>query len=557
MRDSRNKWTFFEHPSKPIIKADEINYWRRQLKSILKVGLEFEFNLPNKNGTCKGDSNSCPCEHLETNHCWEECVNKPICESTRDFEKCKNKVDTCMPEDCAKCADYKFVCKGIYCPAFISRCFTCEDFHVNCDACPRRYDPENNPDTIRNKLSSDLNPNHCYGLINASGVHSITTDGSLLGKKGAEVITIGRRIDYWEFYKMSKGIIDSAVSKGAYINERCSIHMHVLTAYYSKLFKSDDYGVPNQINELERPLPEIVLANFHQLVRRFQNALTWMTMGLNEPERMTRWEKFRVSVLDISAVTHNMQHVKDLVSQHSGGNKYGFVNYNFCNFDNNGDVSRFHIEMRQTDHIQSPSIVAALACLHYALVIKAVEISRYGILEVGDKEWLEHAKKVKETILNNKKNYGDGDRFGHTEKAHKHFDYLRNESFELVRQLKHILIQIGPAYQVLEQLADRPVALRRIDGHSWERIESDFAVPVTDEGRLEHLVSEFIDLRLIDSCSTMEEWMTAVSDALKTDAGYELPDTDEIEKRVENYVLSQRDDGKVIWSESLGAIVSL
>ena len=57
-------------------------------------------------------------------------------------------------------------------------------------------------------------------------------DGSLLGKKGAEVITVGRRVDYWEFYKMAKTIIDTAVTKGAYVNERCSTHMHVLAGYY-------------------------------------------------------------------------------------------------------------------------------------------------------------------------------------------------------------------------------------------------------------------------------------------------------------------------------------
>ncbi len=82
------------------------------------------------------------------------------------------------------------------------------------------------------------------------------------------------------------------------------------------------------------------------------------------------------SVLEISAIMHNMRYVRDEVSNHSGGNKYGFVNYKFCNFDDDGKVSRFHIEMRQTDGILSPTIIAALACLHYALVIKAVEISK-------------------------------------------------------------------------------------------------------------------------------------------------------------------------------------
>jgi hypothetical protein len=558
MRNSREKWTFFQHPSKPIISANEVNYWKRQLKSILKVGLEFEFNLPNKNGNCKGDSQSCPCATMNESDCWTGCDNKTTCLETKDMSRCGNQKKACKPESCNECEDYKPVCNGIFCPGFVPKCYTCEKFATNCKACPDRFDPDKNPESIRSRIINELSPNNCYGLINKSGVHSITTDGSLLGKKGAEVITIGRRIDFWEFYKMSKEIIDTAASKGAYVNERCSIHMHVLAAYYSKLFQNGDgIGVPNQISELEKPLPEIILANFHQLVRRFQNALTWMTMGLDDPNKMTRWEKFRVSVLEISAIMNSMMHVREEVSRNAGGNKYGFVNYKFCNFDDDGNISRFHIEMRQTDGILSPTIVAALACLHYAMVIKAVEISKYGVVEVGDSDWMEYATRAKQAILNNMKGYQDGDRFGDTRNISKFYDYYIGESLELVRQLKHILIQIGPAYQVLEQLAERPVALRRCDGHNWERIEKDFAVPISEEGKLEHTLSEFIDLRLIDSCKTVEEWIKVVSEALRAESGIELGNQEEVEKRVNDYVIEKRNDGKIIWSESLGSIVSL
>jgi len=541
-----------------VLSAADVNYWKRQLKSVLKVGLEFEFNLPDKNGNCKGDSNSCPCVKMNENTCWKECAKKEECKNEKDYNKCESRDDSCTPEKCESCANYAYKCNGIFCPGFVSACYLCKDFTTNCALCPDRFDPDKNPDTIRARIVNELGPNNCYGLINKSGVHSITTDGSLLGKKGAEVITIGRRVDFWEFYKMSRQIIESAVSKGAYVNERCSIHMHVLAAYYSKLFQNgENIGVPNQINELEKPMPEIILANFHQLVRRFQNALTWMTIGLGEPNRMTRWEKFRVSILNISAIMNNMPSVTEEVSRNSGGNKYGFVNYKFCKFDECGNVSRFHIEMRQTDGILSPTIVAALACLHYAMVIKAVEISKYGVVEVGDSEWMEYATKVKSSILNNMKGYQDGDRFGDTRNAHKYTDYLIADSLELVRQLKHILIEIGPAYQVLEQLAEKPVALRRCEGQSWERIEHDFAIPMNEENKFEHTLSEFIDLRLIDSCKDVEEWIKGVSEALKAESGLELGPKDEVEDKVIKYVEEKRNDGRIIWSESLGTIVSL
>ena len=244
-----------------------------------------------------------------------------------------------------------------------------------------------------------------------------------------EVVTVGRRIDYLEFFKMCKKIIDESVKRGAYVNQSCSIHMHVLAANYSKLFdQQEKLGIPKKVSELEREMPEIILANFHQLCRRYQNAITWLTMGLDDPERMTRWEKFRVSVLEISPVVASMSEVKEKVRVHAGGNKYGWVNYNFVDFGNSGDVSRLHIELRTMDGILSPSIVASVACLYYALMIKAVEISKYGLLEVGDKAWMDQAKQAKKAILNNMKDYKEGDRWGSTKNIMKYRDVYIRES---------------------------------------------------------------------------------------------------------------------------------
>ena len=80
-RDNRDKWTFYRHPSKPVIEAADARYWKSMLHKILKIGLEFEFNLPSKNGTCKGDNNACPCKHMADNECWKECVRTKECEA--------------------------------------------------------------------------------------------------------------------------------------------------------------------------------------------------------------------------------------------------------------------------------------------------------------------------------------------------------------------------------------------------------------------------------------------------------------------------------------------
>jgi hypothetical protein len=533
-RDNRDKWTFYVHPTKKTIDANEARYWKTMLHRILKVGLEFEFNLPDKNGTCKGENNACPCRHMDNKDCWKQCTREKDCEEAK-----------------------KGNCFGLFCTGFLSHCVICDEFEIDCSSCEHRYDPNRNPDSIRERMNHELRPSMSYGQITKTGVHSITTDGSLLGKKGTEIITVGRRPDYWEFFRMAKRIIDKATENNAYVNERCSIHAHLLASYYGKLpgGKDGGPGVPNQINEMEKDMPEIIMANFHQLCRRYQNAMTWMTMGLDEPERMTRWEKFRVSVLGISAIMHSMQRVVQEVSSHAGGNKYGWVNYNYCQFRENGALNRVHVEMRVMDGLMSPSAVAAMSCLYYSLMIKAVEISRYGVVEVGDKDWLAKAEQVKACLLNNMKGYQDGDRFGDTRKLAQHYETLIGESFDLISQVKHILMRLGPAYEVLEKLAERPCSLRRCDGEDWKRIEQDLQVEATVDDIFISKLSEIIDLRLVDQCKSPEEWVNEAGVLMRGDRELSI-DVDDatVEDRISEYIQRKQGDGELVFLERVGSM---
>lgn len=560
MKNNQRNWTFFHLPSKEPLTSQEVQYWKNSLKKILKVGMEFEFNLPNKeNGTCKGNSDTCPCTNLLLeNECWQKCINTEECFSkAKSIELCQNVTGTCEGEQCATCDHFKVKCSGIFCPNFISYCFICKDYKRDCDHCQYLYDPNKNPSNIRKQLNRELRPNNTYGLISDTGVHSITTDGSLLGEKGAEIITVGRRIDYWEFYKMAKNINERTVTRGGYLNERCSIHMHLLASYYGKLIpNSEKSSIPVKVSELEKDMPEVILANLHQLVRRYQNAMTWMMMGLDDPAHLTRWEKFRVSVLPISAILNPMVEVKDQVASNAGGNKYGWINYNQVAFTESGAVKRFHVEFRACDSNLSHSAIAAIACMYYALLIKAVEISRYGVVEIGNKDWLDNAQKVKECLLNNMKGYQDGDRFGDTKNLSPHYDLLTCESLELVRQLKHILIQIGPAYEVLEKLAEKPIALRRCEGNSWEEIEDSLKVLINEEGHLENLIREIIDLRQISECKNIVEWVETVSGLIinKQDPDIDSADPN-LNDVIAKFVETKRNDGELMWSNPIGAPV--
>ena len=119
MRDNRNKWQFYNHPSKAALTANDTRYWKQSLKKLLKVGIEFEFNLQEQRGKCKGDNVQCPCVHINKG-CWKGCQNCKNCGSVPCFDTCANKQKSCDYKKCKSCKDYKLSCLGTCCVEFIS-----------------------------------------------------------------------------------------------------------------------------------------------------------------------------------------------------------------------------------------------------------------------------------------------------------------------------------------------------------------------------------------------------------------------------------------------------
>lgn len=558
-----NKWKFKKTSSvkgRVPLTAQEVSYWKKNLAKILKLGVELEFNLvEKKNGTCKGTSYTCPCIHYGKfdRQCWSTCTLEPQCSTKPEKSKCANADKTVCNSKCSTCNHFHFKCLKLNCSSFTSACFNCDEFVINCNNCNYLFDPNKNPNAIREACRAELAPSGSYGVVSKSGVHNIVTDGSLLGDKGCEIVTTGRRIDYYEFHKMIKNIIDQAVKRGAYVNERCSIHMHVLASYYGKVPGSSSL----KINEMERSMPEIILANLHQLLRRYQNAITWMTTGLDNPERLTRWEKFRVSVLPFSPVSKHMIQIRDSIIDAAGGSKYGWVNYKFCEFDtDNNDVSRLHTEIRVMDGILAPSAVAAVACMYYALFIKAVEISRYGLLDIDSDNWIERATEIKNAILNNNSTWEEGNatgRFSNTKDLFKYTKTLVADSFELLVQLKHILTSVGPAYEILEKLAEAPCSIRRCDGKTWEQIEEALAIELTEEGLFEYTFKKIIDTRELTEESNIEMWLFKVAKLLQQDK--EVNNLNESFEDIHRHVVKlfeeKQSNGEVIWSPKIGSAI--
>lgn len=489
------KLTFVKRDDRPTLSPEDIRYWKDILRRVLKVGFEFEMNLPENRGNCPGDSLVCPCSHpeKETRQCYKKCVLLPSC-------KLKE----------------KYGCADVHCVEFVSPCQTCTEIVRDCTLCELFDNPEKRPSKIRERLTCQLKPTNDLSTVGEVGTMSVINDGSLLGDGGVEVTTVGRRVNFDAFYNQAKTIIDNCKKEGAYLNERTSIHMHLIAGYFylavqggkmKVVYSKDKQAQLNQISELEKPVPEIILANFQQLIRRYHNALTWITSAGDSYNHLTRWVKFRMPVLKFAAVRTGMPKILQQIAEQDGhGGKYSFINYSFMMFkEGTDDIDRFHLEGRFVDGMHVPSAVAAFGILLYSLLIKAISLSQYGVMQSGDNEYMDKAYKIQNALLNNSGNWG-GPRTSDTSGFEPFREAVRNQTQEMLDMVHSELKYHGPAEGILRKLADNPVSMMRCAGASWDDIESTLYSPVGAISEVEHKIMEAVDTFYLNDCVSQDEW---------------------------------------------------
>jgi hypothetical protein len=547
MLNQHKDWAFIKKRSRPVINKAEAEYWRNALAKLLKVGIEIELNLPDNAGNCDRENFLCKCTAIFD-------AKNPIPNTSKCYEQCK-KWDNGNCE-IAK----KHGCNGIYCVAFEAPCPNCSKYDRGCNRCPDLYDMRKDPRYLRQKIGESLNPTRFVGEHGSTGVYKVCKDGSLLGDGGVEVATVGKRVQFMPLYKMVKGILDICKENRAFLDERCSVHTHLLASYLNPNFSGNDRGthfLKGAINEMERPLPEIVLANFHQLVRRFHCALIWMSSAGKSRKNLTRWEKFRKPILPYSAVRNRMAQVRQEVGGASKSKrKYALMNYDPVKFDANGDVNILHVEGRYMDGCWSAASIVAHACLLYGLMMKAVEFSRHGILKAGDKIYMDKQREILANLCNNDGPW-DGSRHSDTSKLDPYIWDLVKQSRQVVRLIKSNLSELSPASEILNSLAERPLALRLADGESWEDIESCLAPRNEKGGPLSEVLAKIIDTSSISECDTEEEWIEAATHQIAKEENDCSAETfNGLKKEVQTAINKRIKAQKLFWSDGIGGYIS-
>jgi hypothetical protein len=545
MINHSDDWIFVNKPSRPPLSPQEAKYWRRTLGKLLKVGIEVELNLPDKNGSCDKQNYMCQCVATFK-------AKKPMPDTTMCYEQCAKWNNG----ECSIAKEYG--CVGINCVAFKQPCSSCPKYDRGCGSCPERYDKLKDPRYVREKVEDILKPTNFVGALGENGIYKVCRDGSLHGDGGIEVATVGRRVEFNSVYDMVSKIMNVCEEKGAYVNERCSIHIHLLASYLTPGFSEDDSGsqyIKNEVTELERPMPEIILANFHQLIRRYHCALIWLSAAGKSHDNFTRWEKFRKSILPYSAVRQRMSSlVQGVGSASKSKRKYAMMNYEQMKFDEAGNVMRLHVEGRYMDGNLSPATVTAHACLLYGLMLKAIDISKFGVLQSGDKNYMELQNEIYRNLCNNDGPW-DGTRYSDTGCLTPYITNLKQQSKQLIRLVKSTLTEQSPSDEILSKLAEVPLTYHLMKKMSWADIEKSLMPEEEEMGEEETSLLQLIDLGAISECANIEEWVEVAANQLSSSHRRKLgtPASKESLTEFVNKLTLQR---KIHWSADVGSFVS-
>lgn len=543
----------------------EYKFWRKLLPKVLKIGAELEFNLKKSSGNCKGYPTSCFCEKHKNNinnGCNNHCVflnereNKCVLNIQSKFN-CANNELTCQNESCHACDKFELNCCPNQCTNYTPKCLLCDFIRIKCTTCSDRYNPNQTPDRIRQATEIQLAATQNFGFVGEKGVLQVVADGSLLNR-GLEIPTVGRRFDFKTFKTMFETIIDVAKTNGGYIDDRCSFHIHILNEYYTKINNSKgasrhpDSDSHLNFTSFEKNMSNIILTNILQLWRKYETAFFWLSCGLPYENSITRWEKFRISMLPYSPILMSFQDIKTALYNKVGKNRYGSLNI----ANTKTDGSRLHLEFRTCDMILSPSYMAAMCALFYALILKAVDISCCGLLNVEDKEWIRKEAAIKNSFVNGADREYGSNRLSDISALSKHKPYLVSKTNELLDMLSPILSGFEPAEAVLRKIANKPVAFRLLEAKHSYSDKRDKEIYAMNNYNIENELGEEEDpldiisanllktiaLGKIQQCNTAADWIN------ETSQEQNIPNT-----VIEEHINLLSSDGTIYWNGNIGS----
>lgn len=299
-----------------------------------------------------------------------------------------------------------------------------------------------------------LAPSESLDTLGTTGVLDVQTEHC-----GIEVRVIGRQPYFRALQRQYSMIMNVLAAQGGRSRPTCGNHFHLLTP------------------GLAEPVPEIILANLWNLVRRYAPELKWLTSGGDRREGLCRRRNHN-SHLEL------VRHSPGLMSMHQVyqalhdsrvvPEHQNFLNLEHLGFTETGQVWPFHLEFRFPDADLSPTSVTAKTFLFLAILLKAVDLSQYGVIHVGKIGPWRRKVELLEALNNNEGRLASSDTSTVTDDM---LEELRQGTYELLDLLAPTFERFvdNPALEVLLALAEQPISMRRCAGYDWEQIETSLA----------------------------------------------------------------------------------
>ncbi len=279
---------------------------------------------------------------------------------------------------------------------------------------------------------------------------------------GIEVRVIGRQPNFRSLQKQYAGIISILKEQGARARPTCGLHFHLLSP------------------ALAEPVPEIILANIWNLVRRYAPELRFLTSGGSSRESLCRRRNHtsHLEMVRLSPANLNMAEVRralresNVVPEHQN-----FLNLEHVEFTDGNAVLPFHLEFRFPDADLSPTSVSAKTFLFLAMTLKAVDLSQYGVIHVGKIHPWRRKLQILEMLSNNDGALATSDTSKVTDEV---LEELRQGCYELLDLLtptfewfrSGAFSPLNSSLDVLIALAEQPVSLMHCAGYDWDEIET-------------------------------------------------------------------------------------
>jgi hypothetical protein len=380
---------------------------------------------------------------------------------------------------------------------------------------------------FENEIISLLHPSGTYDRLGKSGVISVSPEHC-----GIEIRVIGRQPYYRALHDQYRELTELLLARGARARSTCGLHFHIIT--------------PN----LAEPVPEIILANLWNLVRRYSPELRFITSCGESRSALCRRRNHtsHAEMVRHSPIHTTMQEIqKELHESTVVPEHQNFFNLENVGFTEDGDISPFHLEFRFPDADLSATSITAKTFLFLAMVLKSVNLSQYGVIHVGKIVPWRRKVELLNLLSNNDGVLATSDTSQVTDNM---LDELRQGCHELLDFLEPIFdgFEDNPSFEVLEALAETPVSLLRCAGRDWSSIEAflsqraQLASSSIDE--IEQKLMQHIELEDWQGARSIEEWNWHAASEL-----YLTPQ--DLEAHLKNIEKLRG----VRWNERLGTIV--